>query len=460
MGMAWGWILFEIACNVVDISITLCFAYWMFREGIGRRVPWGKTLSFLIAGVVWSSLYMVVNMPVPDMVPAIAVSFLYSYFALRANIGSSLLWAVVSSLIAGLIWFTTSTLFSLYAEVPIAVFIESGPLRVELVTLIFLTRIFLAVILIWVFAKRTSYFHLRLGWVGIIAVPIFSITLLFFVMGHQIPGSDYLLPPFLNVLLGVGLFGINIGLICFIIVLQKRVEETLLLAAHNQALGMQLRQQEEMGVIYRDMRRIQHDFKHHLHTIQGLVTMRDLGALEAYLSKITDAVTELLPGIQTDNPLVDALLSAKLGRAKAQQIRIDADIQLSPNLPFDADKLCVLLGNLIDNATDAAMHLPAEDRWVKISLHVRKENFIIDIQNATDDVEFKKGTSRYTRKEHPEYHGFGLPSVDHVVAEYEGFCERWHEGGVFSTLVILPLPFAYVQMLSTNKNAKMDEHGV
>jgi sensor histidine kinase regulating citrate/malate metabolism len=256
------------------------------------------------------------------------------------------------------------------------------------------------------------------------------------------------------------LFGINLGLVFFINILQKRVDEALLLTAHNQALGIQLRQQEEMGIIYQDMRRIQHDFKHHLHTIQGLVSMNDFVALDTYLEKINDTVVELMPGVQTDNPSIDALLNAKLGRAKEQGIRIESDILLAPNLPFDDDKLCVLLGNLLDNATDATMRLPVENRWIKLLLQIKKKNFVIDIHNATDDTRFVERTGRFTRKENPERHGFGLSSVDRIVSEYGGFCQRQHQEKLFRTIILLPLPFTYSQMLFTPNSTQQKENSI
>lgn len=61
----------------------------------------------------------------------------------------------------------------------------------------------------------------------------------------------------------------------------------------------------------------------------------------------------------TENFLVNAILSGRLGPAGNAGIRIECEVRVPENLPIADADLCMLLSNLLDNAVEACERLPA-----------------------------------------------------------------------------------------------------
>ncbi len=90
----------------------------------------------------------------------------------------------------------------------------------------------------------------------------------------------------------------------------------------------------------------------------------------------------------TGNRTLDALLTYKFGYAREHGISVTMDITANASQVVDAD-LCVILGNLTDNALEACLRLPEETRELAVTLS-EKENFLyLAITNTTDgDITF------------------------------------------------------------------------
>ena len=95
--------------------------------------------------------------------------------------------------------------------------------------------------------------------------------------------------------------------------------------------------------------------------------------------------------------------------------------------------LCIIIGNLLDNAIDACMELPVEKRLIRIYMEM-KGNFLYFALTNTSGGR-KKTNFRSTKG---EGHGFGIRRVDAVVEKYGGYITRASEDGAFSTEVMLP----------------------
>ena len=106
--------------------------------------------------------------------------------------------------------------------------------------------------------------------------------------------------------------------------------------------------------------------------------------------------------------------------------------------------MCVIIGNLLDNATEANMTLIDESkRFIRIYIGTLKNQLYISISNAVGETPRKVGGNYLTTKgkSHLEgdRHGFGLMRVDRTVGKYDGYINRQNEEGVFVTEVMIPL---------------------
>jgi sensor histidine kinase regulating citrate/malate metabolism len=101
--------------------------------------------------------------------------------------------------------------------------------------------------------------------------------------------------------------------------------------------------------------------------------------------------------------------------------------------------LCVIIGNLMDNAMEATMKLEdLEERFIRIYIREMKSQLYISITNSVGG-EIKKINLEYLTTKLGLNHGFGLKRVDSIVKKYNGFINRQNEECVFATEIILPL---------------------
>jgi len=85
----------------------------------------------------------------------------------------------------------------------------------------------------------------------------------------------------------------------------------------------------------------------------------------------------------------------------------------------------VFLGNLLDNAVEATVQVPAEKRIVKLKIRYDRENLFISIENPLQIEPRRGGLGGFlTSKHNPKAHGIGLYSVKHSLKNAMELCRQ------------------------------------
>lgn len=136
-----------------------------------------------------------------------------------------------------------------------------------------------------------------------------------------------------------------------------------------QALTRQLQTVSSMTTALRAQR---HEFANRLHTISGLLSIGDHRQAEEYVGDLLDSGPLRYP-LEKDDQLREPYLQAFLG-AKAVEaaergvhLRLGSDTLVRGRVSEPNDVTAVL-GNLIDNAVQAAVHGTGPDRWAEVDL--------------------------------------------------------------------------------------------
>ncbi len=195
---------------------------------------------------------------------------------------------------------------------------------------------------------------------------------------------------------------------------------------------------EEVEDMYCQMRGWRHDYKHHIQTMRAHLALGQYQELDDYLRDLDTDLTEVDTVLKTGNVRVDAVLNSKLAVAKARGIRVNAKAAVPQGLMINEVDLCVIIGNLLDNAMDGCGETVETKRFIRVYIEVLKEQLYIYISNSMADHIRKEGGQYLSTKR--GNHGFGLMRIDRVVKKYNGFLNRQHEEGVFATEIMLPLP--------------------
>ena len=199
------------------------------------------------------------------------------------------------------------------------------------------------------------------------------------------------------------------------------------------------KQYAEVENMYRTMRGWRHDYHNHIQTMKAYLQMNKVEELEQYLNNLDKDLTTVDTVIKTGNVMVDAILNSKISLAKSKDISVNAKAIVPKELKILEIDLCVIIGNLLDNAIEACMKLDnPSDRFIRVYVDIFKEQLYISVQNSNGGKIKKIGKIYHTTKE-SNSHGFGLIRVDNIVNKYNGYINRQNEEGVFATEVMLPI---------------------
>lgn len=110
---------------------------------------------------------------------------------------------------------------------------------------------------------------------------------------------------------------------------------------------------DEVENIYRQMRGWKHDFHNHIQVIKAFIAMNQIEELMEYCDQLDKDLTTVDQVIKTNNVMVDAVLNSKLSLAKAKAIEVHAKATVPNEMSITTVDLCVLIGNLLDNAIEA-----------------------------------------------------------------------------------------------------------
>ena len=194
---------------------------------------------------------------------------------------------------------------------------------------------------------------------------------------------------------------------------------------------------DEVQNIYRTMRGWRHDYHNHIQTLLAL--SGDESKTKEYLLKLNDDLSKVDTVLKTGNVMVDAILNSKLSLIYSKNIRTNAKAVVPENLKISEIDLCVIIGNLLDNAMEACLRqTEKDDRFIRIFIGVMKEQLYISVSNSVGGEIHKSGKT-YVSSKNSATHGFGLMRIDRLAGKYNGYVNRQNEDGVFATEVLLPL---------------------
>lgn len=193
----------------------------------------------------------------------------------------------------------------------------------------------------------------------------------------------------------------------------------------------------EVDNMYRQIRGWRHDYRNHIQTMKAYAAAQDWEAICRYLDLLDQDLTTVDTVIKTGNPMTDAILNSKISLAKAKGIEVVADAHIPVRLKSSEIDLCCILGNLFDNAIEASVKLPEDQRLIRVYMDMKNTQLYISFTNFTAGKKLQK-EGKVFRTTKGEGHGFGLVRIDTIVERLEGYISRNSEDGVFTTEILLP----------------------
>lgn len=193
----------------------------------------------------------------------------------------------------------------------------------------------------------------------------------------------------------------------------------------------------EVETMYKQIRGWRHDYRNHIQMLKALAAKDDIDGIKSYLDMLDKDLATVDTVVKTGNAMADAILNSKISLARSKGISVSVDAHIPVKLKMSELDLCVIIGNLFDNAIDANMALPEDSRMIRVYMDMKKTQLYISFTNFTASKKQKKlGNLFATTK--GDGHGFGLVRIDNIVERLDGYLSRNSEDGAFTTEILIP----------------------
>lgn len=345
--------------------------------------------------------------------------FIISVIFLRGSIWSKLFTACLSNLIILFITIIVSDLISnVFKDDLYTLYTEKGIGRL-------LTIIFVQILIFCVFdviLKAISSENVRLNykeWILILSVLGISITALVLIRTALLVSKVNLEQSIYLLISEICLIMINF--VCFYMTycLCKSNYETDELRIKQQRYDISIQYAESVKNQYNEMKILRHDMKQEYVVISGLLEAGKTESAVDYIKSRMDSLSKSEIYIDVGNDRINSILNSKLSYAKSSGIEVICSSSGDINGIDDAD-LCILLGNLMDNAIEGSLTSNVDAQFIEAKLVGDDVKIRIQITNSASAESGKNILNGETSKTDKSAHGFGIKSIQYIVHKYNG----------------------------------------
>lgn len=219
----------------------------------------------------------------------------------------------------------------------------------------------------------------------------------------------------------------------------SRTEESVRLEHENELLKLEGKRQGELLAYIDDAQAMRHDFRHHMVVIDELLGAGKADEARSYADSFIESSAEKHANPYCKNGALDAIAAYYDSLALAKGVESAWFLDVQRNLPVKETDFCSVLGNLVENAINAAEKCDEGDRWLKVKASALPDSVVtIIVQNSFAEplrlgADGIPTTSRVG-------HGIGSASVAAISNKYDGSFNVAADDNVFTASVLLYPP--------------------
>ena len=265
----------------------------------------------------------------------------------------------------------------------------------------------------------------------IIIVPLLGIVMLHFLDTSGL-GSR-------GLLVGESLGVLSINIIVFYLyhtyidMYQKLHEKEVL----EQQVKIYSNQLEVIEQTQTKVRSLRHDMSHHIQELRRLTAQNEEDETLRYLDKMENSMTNEKEYVYSGNREIDGILNYMLEKANDALQNVEIEIRNLRNLDEYSFELAVILGNLLDNAIEAAAQ--TKEKFLRFQMEEDKGVLYIQVANRYCGELLDKEDRLLSTKKDGEKHGFGLKNVKDIVEKNHGMIDIRYDDKLFVVDVVLYL---------------------
>ncbi len=230
---------------------------------------------------------------------------------------------------------------------------------------------------------------------------------------------------------------INIGATLVYYVVTRLISEqgkNMELQEKNHRLAMRELQYDSLTEKIAEARRAKHDVRHHIALMQELLGKEDYEELGKYLQEYSMSVPDDTPIAFCENSAANVVIAYFAQLAKNNGIDYSVSTNIPEDIKIEKTDLSVLLGNLLENATDACIENGGGKIIIRASYEARSLCFAVD--NSFNGNAERNADGTFASTKHSG-RGLGIESVKSIVEKYNGICKFETDGKMFYASVMI-----------------------
>lgn len=204
----------------------------------------------------------------------------------------------------------------------------------------------------------------------------------------------------------------------------------------NKLTAMYMTQYNTLYNHITEIKKARHDLRQHINLIQSYIDKGNNKALSEYLALYKKTIPDDIKTGYCANNTIDVMLGWYGALAEENNIKFITDIRVPSEINIPEPTLCVLFGNLLENAIDACKATDLEVPFIKVCCTITGTNvFSLTVDNSCKyPPVFENGvlmSSKHKGK------GYGTYSVSSIAEEYGGIADFKYNNNVFYASVLL-----------------------
>ncbi len=216
---------------------------------------------------------------------------------------------------------------------------------------------------------------------------------------------------------------------------QKKVEAEEHIHNLLELSAIQESQYETIRAYVEEWRHFRHDLRQNIRVIMGCIDSGDINYLREYVTQYGESLPPERSRSFCKSAPMDAVLRFYADRAYMRNVDFEAEVRMEKS-PVPEHELCVLLGNLLENAIDAAS-AASENRYVNTHICQNGSILTLTVDNTSEQAPVTE-EGRLLSTKH-EGDGIGTKSVAIVAERYNGDARfEWKDGVFYASVMLNP----------------------
>jgi len=193
----------------------------------------------------------------------------------------------------------------------------------------------------------------------------------------------------------------------------------------------------KMNEQYDILKVMRHDYKFHLNTALDMLRRGETEKSDEYLKGLQNQLEENELPYYSDNLVINSLVADYAGQCRKLKIDFNVSIKIPRNFTVSNYEMCIVLGNLLENAVEACQKIEQE-RQIKLVVKPKGEQLMIMVRNTYDGEVVLDGDKFVSTKESGSslVCGIGLESVMAVIGSFGEMFHINYDNKWFNVFVV------------------------